>query len=159
MRRNRLPRVARILRALAETDLQAPISAAESKEVDVMTKTAKRRLPIALLLLGMSVVLAQSNRVEVPVEERVLMLERDLASLETRFGLRDAQNAGAPARTDVGMSVISRVDQLERQITRLESEVQRVGREAQAALREASQARREAMGAERLARDALNRVR
>ena len=88
------------------------------------------------------------------LDDRVGILERGLASITTRFELRDSAVPSAP-----GGALEPRIADLERALDRLVSDVQRVERQADNALREASDARREAMNAERAARDAMMRSR
>jgi hypothetical protein len=88
------------------------------------------------------------------LDERVGVLERGLATLATRFELRDS--VAAPV---AGGALEPRIADLERALDRLVVDLQRVERQADNALREASDARREAMNAERAARDAATRVR
>ncbi len=97
---------------------------------------------------------------EPTVEERVTRLERELAGLETRFDLRAA--AAAQGRADGpprGVTVSTRVEELERRVAELRMDLTRVERQAAAALREASQARRDAATAERIARQSALRGR
>jgi hypothetical protein len=88
------------------------------------------------------------------LDERVVALERGLASLSTRFELRDTAVPSAP-----GGALEPRIAALERDLERLVVDLQRVEREVDNAYREASDARREAMNAERAARDAAMRAR
>jgi len=83
------------------------------------------------------------------LDERVGALERELASLGTRFELR---NSAVPSA--LGGTLEPRVADLERTLDRLAVDLQRVERQADSAFREASDARREAMNASRDARDA-----
>jgi hypothetical protein len=103
--------------------------------------------------------LAAGSRAQPPVrettlEERVLALERSVASLATRFDVRDA--ARLPGGDE---SLPARVAELERAIGRLGTDLQRVAISADNASREASQARRDAQDALREARDAAMRAR
>jgi hypothetical protein len=88
------------------------------------------------------------------LDDRVGVLERGLASLATRFELRDS--ALPPV---AGGSLEPRIAALESALDRLAVDLQRVQRQADNAQREASDARREAASAERAARDAAMRVR
>jgi hypothetical protein len=88
------------------------------------------------------------------LDDRVGVLERGVASLTTRFELRDA--ASPPV---AGGSLEPRIAALESALDRLAVDLQRVERQADNAQREASDARREAASAERAARDAAMRVR
>jgi chromosome segregation ATPase len=98
--------------------------------------------------------LAQPQQPGATVAERVLALERDVASLSTRVELRDAQ------RTPVSDATLtSRVQQLEQSLNRLTLDLQRVERQADSALREASQARRDAESAQRAVQSLESRVR
>ena len=97
---------------------------------------------------------AQSPAREPTLEERVLAIERNVASLSTRFELRETARApGGDA------ALAARVDELERTVNRLATDLRRIESTADNALREASQARRDAQDAQREARDAAMRVR
>jgi hypothetical protein len=89
------------------------------------------------------------------VEERIGMLERAVATLDTRLGLRTAAEPVGSADRDYAL--MARVDSLQTSIDRLGNDIQRVERMVDNAMREASEARREAMNAERTARDAMMR--
>jgi hypothetical protein len=89
------------------------------------------------------------------LEERVVALERSVASLSTRFDTRDASvNRGGSDAVNASTFM-----QLQNELTRLQNDLQRVERQADAAAREASDARREALDAQRAARDAALRSR
>ena len=100
------------------------------------------------------------------LEERVAALERGLASVTTRFEIRES--AVPPSQTG-GQSAAafeSRVSNLERSIDRLQQEIQSVQRAADSAQRaadsasrDAGDARRTAQSAESFARDAQLRAR
>lgn len=117
-----------------------------------------------IALMAAALILCAAGRAQEPengrpLEERVLQLERSLASLETRFGLREAQEPAAPATRGPDASASIRIDQLERQLDRLQAALDRLEREIQSALRAANRASREAANAGLIARDALNRTR
>jgi hypothetical protein len=95
-----------------------------------------------------------SGRPPATLDERVAALERGLASVTTRFDLRDS--AAAPAGPG---ALEPRIANHERTIDPLSADMLRLEREADNAFREASAARREAMNAARAARDAAMRVR
>jgi hypothetical protein len=110
-------------------------------------------LVAALVLLGPA--LGQPPATPPTLEERVAALEKQLASLSTRFGAHESLAAGAPS--DGGLAV--RVAALERTVDRLAVDLQRVERLADGAARDASQARSDAMAAQQIARDAALRTR
>jgi uncharacterized protein DUF3359 len=99
--------------------------------------------------------LAGAQEPRQPVEERIGALERAVATLDTRLGLRSAAEPVGSADRDYALT--ARVDSLQTSIDRLANDIQRVERMADNAMREASEARREAMNAERTARDAMMR--
>jgi hypothetical protein len=84
-------------------------------------------------------------------------LERNVATLETRFGLDSARPPTFGGET--GTALAARVDTLERSLERLVVDLQRVERLADSAAREAAQARRDATAAQQAARDAAMRAR
>jgi ABC-type transporter Mla subunit MlaD len=95
------------------------------------------------------------------VEERVLALERGLATVTTRFEARDAAAVSSSSTT----SLETRVVRLEQTLDRLAQDLQRADRAADnaqraadAAARDAADARRTAQDAERVARDVQMRV-
>jgi uncharacterized protein DUF3359 len=99
------------------------------------------------------------------LEERVAALERGLASVTTRFDIRES---AAPASQSGALNAAafeSRISNLERSIGQLQLELQSVQRAADSAQRaadsasrDAGDARRTAQGAENTARDALLRA-
>ena len=100
------------------------------------------------------------------LDERVAALERGLASLTTRFEIRES--AVPPSQTGVlsAAAFESRVSNLERSLNQLQQEIQSVQRAADSAQRaadsasrDAGDARRTAQSAESLARDAQLRAR
>lgn len=101
----------------------------------------------------------QDAEPELTTDERVERLERELAGLETRFEARTTARPSAADGPARGVTLSTRVDELERRVAQLASDLTRVERQAAAALREASQARRDATAAERIARDAQLRAR
>jgi hypothetical protein len=100
------------------------------------------------------------------IEERVAALERGLASVTTRFEIRES---AAPASQSGNLNAAafeSRVSGLERSIGQLQQQLQSLQRAADSAQRaadsasrEAGDARRTAQQAESTARDALLRAR
>jgi len=99
--------------------------------------------------------LAQPPTNPPPLEQRVTALEKELASVSTRLGLRES--LGGNTASDAGLAV--RVTTLERTVERLTTDLQRVERLADAAARDASQARSDALAAQQIARDAALRAR
>jgi ABC-type transporter Mla subunit MlaD len=87
------------------------------------------------------------------IEDRVAALERGLASVTTRFNLREA--AVPPAAAPPGGGALeARVGMLERTLDRLTQEIQNVQRSADSAQRAADAAARDAADARRTAQDA-----
>ncbi len=115
---------------------------------------------VAMVMLISGFVAATAQDTDVPtLGERLALLERTVASLETRFGLVEAR---APAQQSGGggeLAFESQLAELRREIDRLNLSLARVERLAETAQREAAEARRAAMNAERSARDALSRAR
>ena len=109
---------------------------------------------LAAALAVFSIVAAQVPHQS--IDERVTALERQLASLDTRFGRSAADPAGTADRDN---ALTARVAALERTLERLTVDLQRVERQAGDALREAGEAQRSALDAERTARDAASRIR
>ena len=100
------------------------------------------------------------------LEERVAALERGLASVTTRFEIRESAVPAGQSGAQSSTMLESRVSNLERSIDRLQQEMQSVQRAADnaqraadSASREAGDARRTAQSAENLARDAQLRAR
>jgi hypothetical protein len=99
------------------------------------------------------------------LEERVAALERGLASVTTRFDIRESAVPQSQQGAQSSAVFDSRVSNLERSIDRLQQELQSVQRAADsaqraadAASRDAGDARRTAQSAENLARDAQLRA-
>ena len=90
------------------------------------------------------------------IEERVAALERGLASVTTRFELREAAVAPTPPS---GAALESRVSGVERALERMQLDLQRVERAADNAQRAADSATRDAADARRVAQDAALRAR
>ena len=86
------------------------------------------------------------------VEERLALLESQLATLDTRLNTRTTAGAGSLGAADAGLTVQIRIDALEQEVGNLTREVRDLNRQVAAAGREASAARRDA-------RDALSRTR
>ena len=100
------------------------------------------------------------------LEERVAALERGLASVTTRFEIRESAVPPSQSGAQNGAAFESRVSNLERSLDRLQQEIQSVQRAADSAQRaadsasrDAGDARRTAQSAENLARDAQLRAR
>jgi hypothetical protein len=129
-------------------------------------KNSRTRLAAAACLVYFSFAAAQPPAPQPSarpptIEERVAALERGLASVTTRFDVRDA----AAVSPSSAISLESRVAALERTLDRLVQDIQRVDRAAEnaqraadAAARDATDARRTAQEADRVARDAQMRV-
>jgi hypothetical protein len=109
------------------------------------------------IIAGALAASAQEPRQPLTAEERIVALERQLASLETRFGLESTRPPNLAGETPAGLA--ARVDAVERSVERLASEVARVARVADNAARDASQAQRDASAAQQAARDAALRAR
>lgn len=92
------------------------------------------------------------------LQERVDTLERQVATIDTRFGLESTRPANLGIG-ETGVGLTSRVDALERSLERLAADVARVQQLADNAARDAQQAQREAMSAQQTARDAAMRTR
>ena len=99
------------------------------------------------------------------LEERVAALERGLASVTTRFDIRESAVPPAQSGTQSAAAFESRVGNLERSISSLQQQLQSVQRAADSAqraadsaARDAGDARRTAQSAESTARDALLRA-
>jgi hypothetical protein len=100
------------------------------------------------------------------LEERVAALERGLASVTTRFEIRESAVPPSQSGAQNAAAFESRVSNLERSLDRLQQEIQNVQRAADSAQRaadsasrDAGDARRTAQSAENLARDAQLRAR
>lgn len=87
------------------------------------------------------------------IEERVAALERGLASVTTRFDVREAAVPPATAAPNSGV-LEGRVNMLERTLDRIQQEIQNVQRSADSAQRAADSASRDAAEARRQAQDA-----
>jgi hypothetical protein len=99
------------------------------------------------------------------LEERVAALERGLASVTTRFEIRESQVPPSQAGVQNAAAFESRVSSLERSIAGLQQQIMSVQRAADSAQRaadsasrDAGDARRTAQSAESTARDALLRA-
>src|SRR6185369_7810171 len=93
------------------------------------------------------------------LEERVAALERGLASVTTRFEIRESAVPPSQQGAQSAAALDSRVGNLERSINQLQQAIQSVQRAADSASRDAGDARRTAQSAESLARDAQLRAR
>lgn len=120
------------------------------------SKLVSASLAVAIVA-GALAASAQEPRQPLSTEDRIAALERQLASLETRFGLESTRPPNLAAETPAGLA--ARVDAVERSVDRLASEVARVARVAENAAREAAEARRDASAAQQAARDAALRAR
>jgi hypothetical protein len=118
----------------------------------LMVRTSSGLLAALALLTP---ALAQPPAKAPTLEERVTTLEKELASVSTRLGLRES--LAATGASDAGLA--GRVAMLQRTLDRLAVDLQRVERQADAAARDASQARSDAMAAQQIARDAALRAR
>jgi len=130
------------------------------------------RLAAAAALVYLSFAAAQppaqgppGNRPQT-LDERVAALERGLASVTTRFEIRESAVPPSQSGAQNAAAFESRVSNLERSIDRLQQEIQSVQRAADSAQRaadsasrDAGDARRAAQSAENLARDAQLRAR
>lgn len=99
------------------------------------------------------------------LEERVAALERGLASVSTRFDIRESAVPPAQSGAQNAVAFESRISSLERSIGQLQQQLQSVQhaadsaqRAADSASRDAGDARRIAQSAESTARDALLRA-
>ncbi len=93
------------------------------------------------------------------LEERVTALERGLASVTTRFDIRESATPPSQSGLQNTAAFESRLSNLERLVDRLQQEMQSVQRAADNAQRTADSASRTAQSAENTARDALLRTR
>ena len=131
-------------------------------------KSSSAKLVVAAGLVYVSFAIAQPPAPQPPgqrpptIEERVAALERGLASVTTRFDIREA--AVTPAQSSGG-ALDARLSTLERSLERMQQDMQRLERaadnaqrSADAASRAADDARRTAMDAERNAQNALLRA-
>ena len=91
------------------------------------------------------------------LEERIVELEKSLASIDTRFGIQTARSPDFGGESATALA--ARVDAVERSVERLTSDLQRIDRLADTAARDAAQARRDATAAQQAARDAALRTR
>ena len=112
----------------------------------------------ATLLVGVTLLpLAGAQPTSPPsLDERVTALERQVARLDTRFGI---ENASRPGVTERSGNLAARIDDLERSLARLTADLQRVQQRADDAWRTANQAERDAQAAQQTARDAALRAR
>jgi len=110
-----------------------------------------------LLLLGMTFGVFSSGYGQIPdgtltVEERLISLEFQIATLDTRLNNRTTAGASSLGTADAALAAQIRIDALERQVGDMNRELRELARQVTAAAREASAARREA-------RDAQSRIR
>lgn len=124
-----------------------------------MTKTRRTLVLLSLLVPAIMSTYAQSPAEEATVESRLLLLEQQTASLETRLGARTTFGAGSLAGSDRGLDASRRIETLERRIDALSTDLRRIQQQSEAALRQANQAQRDATRAADLARTAASRLR
>ena len=112
----------------------------------------------ALAAFGaLSLTSAQEPQRAPTIEERIVALERNLAAIETRFGVESTRAPDLGGESAAGLA--ARVDAVERSAERLATDLQRIERLADTAARDAAQARRDATAAQQAARDAALRTR
>lgn len=92
------------------------------------------------------------------VEERLLLLERNVATLDTQLQLRTS-TSGPEDRISRDFSLEMRLGNIERRVQQLSNDVQNLQRQASNAVQAANQAQRDAQMAQQMARDAQNRIR
>ena len=92
------------------------------------------------------------------LEDRVTALERGLASVTTRFDIRESAVPPSQSGVQNAAAFESRLSNLERSIGQLQQQLQSAQRAADSASRDATDARRIAQSAEGLARDAMLRA-
>jgi hypothetical protein len=124
-----------------------------------MTKTLGTTVLLSLLAPAIMSAYAQAPADESSVEARLLLLEQQTASLETRLDARTTFGAGSLASSDRGLEASRRIEALERRIDALSTDLRRIEQQSDAALRQASQAQRDARLAADLARNAASRLR
>lgn len=107
--------------------------------------------PCAVFLLaGIGPLVAQELPGDHPsAEDRLTLLERQVAELHTRLAVRTTQGSGALDTSEAGLRVQNRLDRIERDLAALMREVRRLSSES-------GTTRRSADAAERTAREALN---
>ena len=121
--------------------------------------TTLRSAAATLAALALIAFVAAQEPLRAPtLQERVVKLEAELATLQTRFGIESTRPSNLGVG-ETGVALAGRVDALERSLGRLTSDLQRVERLADTAARAAAQAQRDAMAAQQAARDAAMRVR
>jgi chaperonin cofactor prefoldin len=111
-------------------------------------------LSLAFVVLVCANAAAQEPEQPRSVEDRLSALERQVASLQTRLGVRTTVPQTSPRSAVEAQALSRRVEQLERRLDALTAQVKRVEQQTDAAMREALQAHRQAALAEQLARDA-----
>jgi hypothetical protein len=123
-----------------------------------MTMRITLRYAAALAALAiLALTSAQEPQRARTLEERIVELERGLATIDTRFGIQSARLPDLGGES--GAALAARVDAVERAIERLGNDLQRVDRLADTAARDAAQAQRDATAAQQTARDAALRTR
>lgn len=111
-------------------------------------------LSLAFVVLVGADAAAQEPKPPRSVEDRLSALEQQVASLQTRLGVRTTVPQTSPGSAVQAQATSRRMDQLERRLDALSAQIRRVEQQADAAMREALQAHRQATLAEQLARDA-----
>lgn len=124
-----------------------------------MTKTHGTMVLLSLPILAIISTHAQPPTEEPTVEARLLLVEQQTASLETRLAARTTFGAGSLASSDSGLDASRRIEALERRIETLSADLRRIQQQSDTAMRQASQAQRDAMRAADLARTAASRLR
>ena len=123
-----------------------------------MTMRITLRYAAALAALAvLALTSAQEPQRARTLEERIVELERGLATIDTRFGIQSARLPDLGGESAAALA--ARVDAVERSIERLANDLQRVDRLADTAARDAAQAQRDATAAQQTARDAALRTR
>ncbi len=123
-----------------------------------MTMRITLRCAAALAALGVLALTNAQEPLRAPtLEERIVALEKGLATIETRFGIQSTRLPDLGGESAAGLA--ARVAAVERSVERLATDLQRVDRLADTAARDAAQARRDATAAQQAARDAAMRTR
>jgi hypothetical protein len=91
------------------------------------------------------------------LEDRLVALERQVATLETRLATRSTVGAGSLASSEAGLLVQSRLDHVERDLAEVIRKIDRLSSQAAGAQRDASEAKRTAKNALNTAKQALTR--
>jgi uncharacterized protein YlxW (UPF0749 family) len=115
-------------------------------------------LSVSLCALGALTVAFGQDDDRLSIEERVLMLERNVATLDTQLQLRTS-TSGPEDRISRDFNLQTRLGDIERRVQQLSNEIQNLQRQASNAAQAANQAQRDAQMAQQMARDAQNRIR